>query len=54
MGTNVANIGTSTFQSCTSLTSITIPTRVTKIGDFEFGYYTSLTTLCYLHENHHP
>ena len=35
----VTEIGWSAFEKCISLTSITIPSSVTKIGEYTFGYY---------------
>ena len=35
---SVIQIGNCAFKYCTSLSSITIPNRVTKIGDGAFGY----------------
>ena len=39
------SIGYSAFNSCTSLTSVTIPNSVTSIGEFAFNSCTSLTSV---------
>ena len=39
------SIGSNAFQSCTSLTSITIPSGVTRIGNYAFDNCTSLTSI---------
>ena len=44
-GKPVINIGESAFQSCTSLTSVTIPDSVTSIRDAAFNGCTSLTSV---------
>ena len=38
-GKEVTSIGAAAFANCTSLTSVTIPSSVTKIQDEAFGYY---------------
>ena len=45
IGDNVTSIGTYTFQSCHSLTSITIPEGVTSIGNSAFNNCSSLTSI---------
>ena len=42
---NVTSIGSSAFEYCDSLTSITIPNSVTSIGDFAFSDCSSLTSI---------
>lgn len=44
-GLPVTRIGDSTFQRCTSLTSVTIPDTVTIIGEWAFGSCTGLTNV---------
>ena len=42
---SVTSIGSSAFEHCSSLTSITIPNSVTSIGDAAFNYCSSLTSI---------
>ena len=42
---NVASIGSSAFDNCTGLTSVTIPNSVTSIGTFAFSGCTGLTSV---------
>lgn len=42
---SVTSIGSSTFENCTSLTSITIPNSVTTIGSSAFGGCSGLTSI---------
>ncbi len=44
-GMTVSTIGDDAFQSCTSLTSLTIPEGVTSFANFSFAYCTSLTSI---------
>lgn len=44
-GKSVTNIGDHAFDSCSRLTSITIPDSVTSIGDNAFAYCSSLTSI---------
>ena len=44
-GDSVTSIGESSFEGCTSLTSVTIPDSVTTIGDRTFYYCSSLTSV---------
>jgi len=44
----VTYIGNWTFESCTSLTSVTIGSGVTTIGEYAFSYCTSLTSITFL------
>ena len=45
-GENITSIGTSTFNSCTSLTSVSFP-KATNTGDYAFQHCTSLTTVSF-------
>ena len=45
IGDNVISIGDVAFQSCTSLTSVTMPSGVTSIGGYTFSGCTSLTSI---------
>ncbi|MBQ5901380.1 MAG: leucine-rich repeat protein, partial [Clostridia bacterium] len=42
---NATYIGNSAFQSCTSLTSISIPSGVTSIGNYAFAYCSALASV---------
>jgi hypothetical protein len=44
-GLPVINLGNSAFSSCASLTSVTVPTRVTSIGSWAFSSCSSLTSI---------
>jgi len=44
-GLPVTSIGAEAFESCTSLTSVTIPNSVTSIGNYAFNGCTSLTSV---------
>ena len=45
IGNSVTTIGSSAFENCSSLTSVTIPDSVTSIGDDAFCACTSLTSV---------
>lgn len=45
IGTLCTSIGNSAFNSCSGLTSVTIPNSVTSIGDHAFGSCHSLTSI---------
>lgn len=44
-GLPVTSIGSSAFQSCSTVTSIAIPNSVTNIGEYAFAYCTGLTAI---------